>query len=68
MGVASYGNDDEWIDVGGRSKCVTLHVHEWLHICRDGMHIASKLGTCVCLALSQVTLLGGTVFCVLTEW
>ena len=47
VGVANYGNDDEWIDVGGRSTCVTLHVYEWLHICRNSMHIASKLGMCM---------------------
>ena len=32
------------------------------------MHIAIKLCTCVCLALSQVTMMGGTVICVLSEW
>lgn len=63
VGVASYGSVDEWIDIGGGSIFVlTLHVHECLHIIRDGMHFASKFCTCVCLVLSQVTMLGAQCF------
>ena len=46
VGVASYGSVDEWIAIGGGSIFVlTLHVHECLHIIRDGMHYASKFCT-----------------------
>ena len=49
--------------IGGVSIFVLiLHVHECLHIIRNGMHFASKFCTCVCLVLSQVKMLGAQYF------